>query len=119
MAKQPATSRSEDPPPKSFAETPASYTANHDWTLQIVMEMQKTLGGLDAKMDRAVSDVDKVSKQVDQISHRMAWVAGGAAAVGAIIGLLVAVLAVLPKLQVSPVPVEPAPIVAPAAASTP
>lgn len=86
-------------PPRGESGTPASMPATtppsypqqtHDSTLQLVWEMNKTLsemkGEMNAKVDRLITDVAALDTRVSKISHRIAWVAGGAALAGALIG---------------------------------
>ena len=64
MAKQPKTRKGTTP--QSYAPTtPPQAQAGHDFTLQAVMEMQKTLGAIGNK-------VDTVDKRVDDMSTELA-----------------------------------------------
>ena len=54
------------------------------------MELQKTVGQLGTKVDRLIDDVREQGKTLDAVKTKIAWVVGGAAAVGAILGLIAA-----------------------------
>lgn len=88
MARAPRTDASKETTPTSFAETtpPKFAQPGHDFTLQAVIEMQKSIGELSAKTDRLISDVKSHGEKIDGIRLTLAWVAGGAAVVGVIVG---------------------------------
>ncbi len=73
----------------------------HDFTLQIVMEMQRTLGEMFGKLDRVVADVKSHGEKLDIIRSQISfvkgalWVLGGLMAI-AITGITV-YLRYLPK----------------------
>jgi hypothetical protein len=48
--------------------------------------MQKSIGELCAKTERLITDVKSQGDKVDGIRLTLAWVAGGAAVVGVLIG---------------------------------
>lgn len=70
--------------------TPRTGTANHDFTLQAVMEMQHTLGNLVAKTDRLIVDVKSQGEKVDSLRLRFSWFSGIAAAAGFLIATILA-----------------------------
>jgi hypothetical protein len=88
MARPPRQDLDRDVPPESFPETvPPKYAQfGHDFTLQAIIEMQKSIGELCAKTDRLISDVKSHGDKIDGIRLTLAWVAGGAAVVGVIVG---------------------------------
>ena len=73
----------------------------HDFTLQAVMEMQRTLGEMSSKLDRVVADVKSHGEKLDTIRSQISfvkgalWVLGGLMAI-AITGITV-YLRYLPK----------------------
>lgn len=95
-----------------------SALPSHDFTLQAVIEMQRTLGHLDANISGLKSSVDGLKGKVDDL---VAWkhkLVGGAAVlvvVGGIIGWLVKGAADYVTLKV---PAQTAVVVQPAQAST-
>lgn len=88
MARPPRQGQENEIPPTSFPETtpPRFSQPGHDFTLQAVIEMQKSIGELSAKTDRLISDVKSHGDKIDGIRLTLAWVAGGAAVVGVIVG---------------------------------
>jgi hypothetical protein len=88
MARPPRQDNQKDTTPTSFPETtpPAYAQPGHDFTLQAVIQMQKSIGELCAKTDRLISDVKSHGDKIDGIRLTLAWVAGGAAVVGVIVG---------------------------------
>lgn len=63
-------SKGESVPPRSLPETtPENMPKPHDWTLQIVMEMQKTLGGMTARLEdlrEAQKDLNKTQGDIEK-----------------------------------------------------
>ncbi len=70
-----ATERPETPP--TFAETtPSRYPmADYSFTLQAVMELQKTVGQLTERIDTLIKRVDQQGPKLSSISHQIyaAW----------------------------------------------
>lgn len=64
--------------------------------LQSVMEMQRTLGSIESKVDRLCDDVQGHGKKIDAVRLRIAWVTGVCAAMGAMFALLAFVLKGIP-----------------------
>jgi hypothetical protein len=74
--------------PKSFPETPPRFQQHgHDFTLQAVMEMQKSLGDLSSKTDRLIADSKSQGEKLDSVRMTMHWVAGGAAMLVFLLGI--------------------------------
>ncbi len=87
-----------DTPPRYLPDVPppqhgADYGLH---TLTAVIEMQKSLGVLTAKVERLVEDVKTQGDKIDGMRLKLALFAGGGAVVGALIGGLVAVLNAIP-----------------------
>ncbi len=83
--------------PKTFPEVPPPISqSGHDFTLQAVIEMHRSIGELSAKTDRLIADVQSQGSKIDAIRIRLAWVTGGAAVVGFIVSLGLAALKLLP-----------------------
>lgn len=90
MARSPggSGSRHSGSPESLPKTTPQDYVPQgHDFTLQAVIEMQRSVGELTAKVDRLISDVKSQGDKIDGVRMRLAWVAGGAAAVGFLLAL--------------------------------
>lgn len=83
--------------PQDFPQvTPRISQPGHDFTLQTVMEMQRSLGELGAKVDRLINDVKGHGEKLDSVRMRLAWVAGGAAVLGFLVAVGLALLKLLP-----------------------
>ncbi len=93
--KQGASQR--DTTPQSFPEvTPRAVQHGHDFQLQIIMELQRSIGDLSAKTDRLIADVKSQSDKVDKLRMRFAWVTGAAAVIGFLLAVIMAVARFLP-----------------------
>lgn len=100
MVKPPRQDQTQETVPASFPETlPRFATSGHDFTLQAVMEMHHSIGDLVAKTERLISDVKSQGEKIDAVRIKIAWVTGGAAAVGFILAVILAVLKLLPIAQ--------------------
>jgi len=90
MAKSPRNESGESVP-TSFAETtPKAYTqSGHDFTLQAVMEMQRTLGEMSSKLDRVVADVKSHGDKLDTIRSQISFVKGGLWVLGALVAFAI------------------------------
>lgn len=89
--------RDEGTPAELPQVTPALpyYGRDSSFTLQAIMEMQKSIGELSAKVDRPGADakgqgekIEKLAEKVDKLRIWAASVIGGAAVVGFLIWLL-------------------------------
>jgi hypothetical protein len=97
MASTPRQDQGKETTPRSFAEvTPRLVTQGHDFILQAVIEMQRSIGELSAKTDRLISDVKSQGEKIDSVRIRLVWVTGGAAVVGFLIATALAALKFLP-----------------------
>jgi hypothetical protein len=97
MVKSPKQSSQNEIAPTSYPETtPRFAQPGHDFTLQAIIEMQRTLGELSAKTDRLMTDVKSQGDKIDKVRLRLSWVAGGAAVVGFFVAVLLVVLRFLP-----------------------
>nr|WP_250809350.1 hypothetical protein [Neorhizobium tomejilense] len=94
---QKSTPPTQDVAPTSFPDvTPRQVQHGHDFQLQIIMEMQKSIGELAAKTDRLITDVKSQGEKVDALRMRFALIAGGTAVVGFILATVLAVLRFVP-----------------------
>lgn len=71
MADQQKQPDSETPQQFPSVTTPRPNQATHDFTLQAVMEMQKTLGGVCAQLDRIDSEIQRTA---DDVSKHGRWI---------------------------------------------
>ena len=116
MARPRATGPSRDGPPVSFPEgTPGMTGYDHSFTLQAVMEMNKTLGGLGEKIDRLRADVDTLGKRlddnsdkVDKINTKLAWATGIAAGIAAVVMVIWGIVGIIPWDRITVSSSEPA-----------
>jgi hypothetical protein len=77
VAKSPTSDRDRPVTPKEFPiTTPTTSMADHSFTLQAVMEMQKCLGSLESKIDRAVNDISSHGKKLDELNEKFVFVRG-------------------------------------------
>jgi hypothetical protein len=90
------TSRSEQPDELPDVTPPRTALPGHDFTLQAVIEMQRTLGELNAKTDRLITDVDSHGKKLDKVRMQLMWVAGVAAAFGFLLMLAIGAIKTIP-----------------------
>jgi hypothetical protein len=82
--------------PKDFANvTPQTPMVDYSFTLQAVMELQKTVAGLATKTDRLIDDVDKQSVKIDGVRHQITFVKGAVWVFGGLFALAGVVLAAL------------------------
>jgi hypothetical protein len=102
MAKPPRQTSGEAVPPSQYpmVPPPAYNPAGHDFTLQTIIELQRSVGELCAKVDRLIGDVKSQGDKIDALRMRVAWVTGGAAVVGVLVGAAFVILRYVPWNQV-------------------
>lgn len=61
---------------------------DHSFTLQAVMELQKSVAELGAKTDRLISDVEGHGKKIDEVRHQISFVKGALWIIGALVLVL-------------------------------
>lgn len=65
---------------------------DHSFTLQAVMELQKSVAELAAKADRLISDVSKQSEKIEGVRDQISFVKGAMWVIGIVMaGVLVVV----------------------------
>lgn len=64
---------------------------DHSFTLQAVMELQKSVAGLVTKTDRLIKDVEDQDLKIDNVLHQISFVKGALWVIGGLItfGMLV------------------------------
>ena len=114
--------------PLSSPDRLATPQHGHDFTLQAVMEMQRTLGELVAEVRGLAKANESSSRKLDEVMKWKTLILGGtavASVVGvALIGVLGYVatkvidryLPPMPAAQIAPAPLQPAPAILPAPA---
>lgn len=97
-AKASSSGEGRETTPSDYPETPPPRypSASYDFTLQAVMEMQRSIGDLAAKTDRLIADVKSQGEKIDSVRMKIAWVTGGAAVVGFLVAMLLAAARFLP-----------------------
>lgn len=99
-------------PPRQPEGTPERAAPfDHSFTLQAVMELQKTVAVLGEKIDRMTTDVSGISASVeatndklDKLKHWQTIVTGGALAVAALAGIIWSVVTFVPwdRIRIEP-----------------
>jgi len=93
--------------------TPSSQGYTADFTLQGIMDLQKTVAVLCEKVDRLSSDVgslrtklDEQGTKVDRLSHWQSRLLGGAAVLAAVVAVVWTILNVVPwdRITIEPRP---------------
>ncbi len=72
-------------------------SGGQDFTLLMVNQLSTSVGELNAKVDRLITDVASQSSKLDGIKTVHAWVYGGTVALIAAAGLLGAIYAMVPQ----------------------
>ena len=80
----------EDVAPHDLPEMPPPRHVHpgHDFTLQAVMEMQRTLGQFTAKIERLIEDVGRLSTKIGEVEKAVERVKTGAVVAGAILSIV-------------------------------
>lgn len=76
--------------PSRFPETtpPDYYGRDHSFTLQAIMELQRSVGEIGAKVDRLAADVKSQGEKLDTLRTLAAWISGGVALIVAVLMFL-------------------------------
>lgn len=69
---------------------------DHSFTLQAVMELQKSVGELTVKVDRLIQDVGGHGTELRGITQKINLFLGGAAVVGVIAGVMLTIALQIP-----------------------
>lgn len=80
-------------PPQQPLSLPQQSTGFHDhsFTLQAIMDLQKTMGELSVKLDTVKGSVDSVKAKVDDLTKLKHMIGGAAIAITAVVGIAWAV----------------------------
>jgi hypothetical protein len=77
-------------PPQSTPVAPVQHGfQDHSFTLQAIMELQKSVGEMNANLQATKASVDGVKGKVEDLVKWKNMILGGAAAVGVVITILV------------------------------
>lgn len=90
----------EEGPPTQFPEVPPPrrQMIDHSFTLQAIMELQKSVSQLATKTDRLISDVESHGAKIDDVRGKIRFVQGALWVIGAIITIGVAVIGIASRL---------------------
>lgn len=81
--------KSSDSVPQVPMSTPSQFgMPGHDFTLQAVMELQKSLGQMEAKLDAVVRSVDSMKTKVDDLVGLKQKMIGGTVVLGVVCSVL-------------------------------
>jgi hypothetical protein len=82
-------------PPTDFANVPPQQTPmiDHSFTLQAVMELQKSVVQLSTKTERLIQDVDKQGDKLEVVLRQISFVKGATWVLGGFIGLIAVAVA--------------------------
>lgn len=88
------TAPSDEGPPTQFADVPPPrpQMIDHSFTLQAIMEVQKSVSQMATKTDRLISDVESHGTKIDDVRGKIRFVQGGLWVIGAIVTIGVAVV---------------------------
>jgi hypothetical protein len=81
-------------PPQSLASVPPHISTpmlDHGFTLQTVMELQKSVGALGAKTDRLIMDVQDHGNTLKDVNGKMSFVRGAMRVVGSLVAIAIAI----------------------------
>jgi predicted amino acid-binding ACT domain protein len=83
--------------PKDFANVapPQSVMLDHSFTLQAVMELQKSVSELATKTDRLIKDVEAQGAKIDVVRQQISFVKGAMWVIGTLVALASIVAAYL------------------------
>ena len=58
-------------PPEDFPETPPPQPTDRSWSLQMLMELQRTVGELSQSVETLKNESKEHDKKLNQINHRI------------------------------------------------
>lgn len=68
---RPGRQREAEGPPEEFPQTPPPQLTDWSWSLQMLMELQKTVGELSQRVDTLTKQSERHDRILNQISHRI------------------------------------------------
>jgi hypothetical protein len=71
---------------------------DHSFTLQAVMELQKSVAQLATKTDRLISDVEAHGTKIDDVRGKIRFVQGAVWVIGAIVAMGIALIGLAARL---------------------
>jgi hypothetical protein len=98
VAKTPSSGRDKPtvPTERDFAVTTPQTTPmlDHSFTLQAIMELQKSVSELATKTERLIKDVEGQGSKVEDVRHQISFVKGALWVVGTLIVFAMAAIGV-------------------------
>jgi hypothetical protein len=92
---RPSSSQPPTTVPNEFPNvTPQSAMVDHSFTLQAVMELQKSVAELATKTDRLIKDVEGQGTKIDAVRHQISFVKGAVWVIGGILAMGVAAITI-------------------------
>jgi hypothetical protein len=73
--------------------------SDHSFLLQAIMQVQRDLGGIGAKLDRVIADVGTQDAKTDALQHTVSFVKGAIWVIGGLITAVGALVAIT-KIQI-------------------
>lgn len=90
MTRAPKSDPQHDAVTPSFPETTPQFPQpTHDFTLQAVMEMQRTLGGLCEKVDGMSINLRSQGEKIDTVRQQISFVKGALWVIGGLVTLAI------------------------------
>jgi len=90
MVRAPRTDPQHEPVTPSFPETtPRFAQSTHDFTLQAIMELQKTVGGLCKEVERMALDIRSHGDKIDIVRQQISFVKGALWVIGGLVTLAI------------------------------
>jgi hypothetical protein len=92
VGKPPSTGRDKPTVPtdrEMAVTTPSTPMLDHSFTLQAVMELQKSVAELSTKTERLIRDVENQVAKIDEVRHQISFVRGAVWVIGGLSALLV------------------------------
>jgi hypothetical protein len=82
VARQPRAPNEAAGSPREFATStpPTNPMLDHSFGLQAIMEMQKSVGQLNANVERLIADSKSQGEKIDGLRHQATFIKGGLAA---------------------------------------
>ena len=82
---EPDRENTHESPPTELPQTPPPQPVDWSWSLQSIMELQKTVGALSKSVETLAAQAEKHDRKLDQISHRIYAAVAVLAVVGGVL----------------------------------
>lgn len=81
----------EDAVAQTYESPPQRNMPTHDFTLQAVMEMQKSIGGLETSVKSLNESLTKISGKIDSLETKVSGISHKVYAAGVVLAILIAI----------------------------